>query len=296
MVGEPVKAVPGGLVTVVRAAGTAPAFSICTLLTNPDQYRTMRESFAARGFGDDCEYLCIDNSAGNKADAFAGINALMLSASAPIVILCHQDVELIGDGRAELEACLARLQAFDPHWAVAGNAGVTAEGWPVTCLSDVSIELNAFGGPLPAKVAILDENLLIVRRGANLGVSRDLAGFHLYGADLCLVAAMLGWNSYVIDFFVRHWGKGTMGPDYSELLATMESKYRKVLRGRRIPLMVGTELHFGGTGLSRALERGLRPFRKLFGRAPRNRELWSERRRREDPRYLRAIAALRGSE
>ena len=55
-------------------------------------------------------------------------------------------------------------------------------------------------GELPAKVHTLDENFIVVRRAANLSLSHDLDGFHLYGTDLCLIADVLGGNRYVIDF------------------------------------------------------------------------------------------------
>ena len=47
------------------------------------------------------------------------------------------------------------------------------------------------GQELPARVATLDELLLIVRRDAGLRFDPDL-GFHLYGADICLQASEQG--------------------------------------------------------------------------------------------------------
>jgi hypothetical protein len=102
-------------------------FSFGTLVTDHIQYAAMRASFEARGFrGDDCEYLIVDNSAGNVADAYAGCRDLLNRAKGTFVILCHQDVVAIDD-RARLEACLAELDAIDPTWAVAGNAGGTVD-------------------------------------------------------------------------------------------------------------------------------------------------------------------------
>jgi len=65
------------------------------------------------------------------------------------------------------------------------------------------------GRALPARVATLDELLLVVRRDSGLHFEPAL-GFHLYGADICLqaherglaviaVAALCHHNSRTID-------------------------------------------------------------------------------------------------
>ena len=38
------------------------AFSICTLVSRPDQYAAMLRSFQSAGFEDACVYFAIDNS------------------------------------------------------------------------------------------------------------------------------------------------------------------------------------------------------------------------------------------
>ena len=85
------------------------AFSICTLMTRPDQYAQMLTSYRAAGFSEDCEFLCIDNSQGNIYDAFSGYNAFLVEAQGEYVILTHQDVELSFDDRAVLEERLQQL-------------------------------------------------------------------------------------------------------------------------------------------------------------------------------------------
>ena len=56
---------------------------------------------------------------------------------------------------------------------------------------------------LPAKVATLDELLLVVPRDTPLRFDPNL-GFHLYGADLCLQAAEKGLAVVVIDAPCHH--------------------------------------------------------------------------------------------
>lgn len=285
----PSPALSGAAVTIVRPA-RSPAFSICSLVTNPAQYAAMRSSFERGDFDTNCEYLCIDNSSGNRLDAYAGITAMLAAAQGDIVILCHQDVTLLADGRAELEARLAELAHLDPDWAIAGNAGMTATGLPMTCLSDPHLAYNVYGGPLPAPVVSLDENFLVVRRAAGLAVSPGLSGFHLYGADLCQVAAQYGMRSYVVDFFLRHDGGGTLDSGYFECLNAMSRSYSGKFPARRLPLIVGTELYLGGTMLSRWWQKARRPFAKVMGLVPRNRDLWASGRLREVPRHRAALA------
>jgi hypothetical protein len=113
---------------VIRGAGplvdSQPiAFSFGTLVTSHSQYEDFKRSFEAVGFTTaDCEYLIIDNSAGNAGDGYGGLNAILNAARGRHVILCHQDLLAIDD-RATLERRLAELSEHDPHWAVAGNAG-----------------------------------------------------------------------------------------------------------------------------------------------------------------------------
>ncbi len=57
---------------------------------------------------------------------------------------------------------------------------------------------------LPIRVGSLDENFIVVKRQANLALSHDMSGFHLYGTDLCIIADILGRTSYVVDFHLCH--------------------------------------------------------------------------------------------
>lgn len=183
-------------------------FSICTLVTEAAQHAAMRTSFVAGGFGtDEAEYLHLDNSRGNDWDAYAGIAALLGRARGRYAILCHQDVRLLEDGAACLQQRIAELDALDPAWAVAGNAGVTADGRLALRISDPHGE-DQRRGALPARVTSLDENFLLLRRDAGLMPSAGIGGFHLYGTDLCLQARRQGRSAWVIDFHLRHLSAG----------------------------------------------------------------------------------------
>jgi len=221
-------------VTVIDAARepeTGIAFSIATLVTRGDEHAEMLAAFEARGFsGGDCEYLVIDNTGGRQTSAYAGLDAALAAARGRYVILVHQDVRPI-EGRAALEARLAELDRIDPAWAVAGNAGGVGPGVLAMRISDPHGGDRRVGA-LPARVMSLDENLLIVRRSARIGFSRDLDGFHFYGADICLAADVMGRTSYVIDWHAEHLSAGRKGMTFGAGEAAFRGKWSRALRPR----------------------------------------------------------------
>jgi hypothetical protein len=216
----------------VRMADASPAFSICTLVTNPVEYREVVESFASHGFGhQDCEYLYLDNSRGNRFDAYRGYNLFLSVARGEFIILCHQDILLLGDDRNMLERRLSELTAHDPDWGLCGNAGGRFDGTRAVRISDPKGE-DRNRGPFPARVMALDENFIVVRRDANLALSHDLFGFHFYGADLCTIADIIGRSAYVIDFHLRHKSGGTVDERFYALQRAFVAKYQKAFRSR----------------------------------------------------------------
>lgn len=248
----------------VRYLGAAtPArrrFSICTLMTRPDQYAAMLASYRAAGFGDDCEYLCIDNSAGNVHDAFTGYNAFLVEAEGEYVILTHQDVELAFDDRAVLEERLRALTALDPDWGACGNSGGIALGRNAIRITDPH-HGDVRMGPFPQAVGSLDENFIVARRAANLRLSRDMAGYHMYGSDLCVLAAIAGHRCYVIDFHLRHLSGGTMDASFHAAAAQFAAKYAHALRSRWIQSSATAVFLSGSAALRRVA--GSRAGRRL---------------------------------
>ncbi|RFD27132.1 hypothetical protein MUBE_00305 [Mycobacterium uberis] len=225
----------------VSATGARPRFSICTLVTRPTEYAEMIDSFVSHGFTPaDCEYLCLDNSESNRFDAFCGYNLFLSEARGDFIILCHQDILLVDDGRAELEQRLDELTAHDPKWGLCGNAGGVSFNRLAVRISD-RFGVNQSIGSFPAAVTALDENFILVRREANLAMSHDLSGFHFYGADLCIIADFLGRSAWVIDFHLRHKGVGTTGASFYRYRKDVARKYRKAFRCR---FVVTTVTHF----------------------------------------------------
>lgn len=229
-------------------------FSVCTLVTCADQYRRMVETFRAAGFADgDCEFLWLDNTEGNALDAYQAFNLFLRSAQGRYVVVCHQDVELVHDDRAVLERRIAELDALDPRWALLGNAGGVRLGRKAVCIvHGPDAESWTEGTPFPARVQALDENFILVKAEANLAVSGDLGGFHLYGTDLCVLADILGYRAYVVAFRLYHRSVGTVDGSFREACTALEAKYARALRPRYVQTTIA-RLSLAGGRLGRLL-------------------------------------------
>jgi hypothetical protein len=214
-----------------RSVGTAVHYSICTLVNDAAQYGEMVKSFFVGGFTEpECEFLHVDNTGENRIDAYGGLNLLLRAARGAYVILCHQDVRLLADGRERLDAVIADLDSRDPAWGLFGNSGGLPGGGLALRISDPRGDDQSAGGPFPVQVISLDENFIVARAAANLSVSGDLAGFHLYGVDLVLIAERLGYHAYVVDFLLQHLGSGTMDPSFHELRVALMAKHARTSR------------------------------------------------------------------
>jgi hypothetical protein len=220
-------------------------FSVCTLVNNLQEYSQMQSSFIKAGFTKEvCEYLYIDNSKVNKYEAFAGLNRFLQEARGKYIILCHQDILLEHDTIETLRNRLAELEAKDPTWAVAGNAGgVTIRKFSMKIResSGVFADTRVF----PTRVKSLDENFLVVKRSANLALSGDLEGFHLYGTDLCTIAEVLGYKAYVIDFLLLHKSSGNVNSSFYKIRDAYIRKYQRLLQGTFIQTTI-TNFYISG--------------------------------------------------
>jgi len=211
---------------------TAPLrFSFVSLVTNPEQYTAMVESFIAKGFTTDiCEYLYGDNRGGNAFDGFSGLNRLIRAARGTYVICLHQDVVASDDGIDVLEERLADLHRCDPNWGVAANAGRVGKRYHLRISDKHGMQRKR--GDLPSQVDVVDENFFILRRDRLVFLSYDLKGFHLYGLDIVLKAQALGLTAYAIDFLVTHMGAATVDERYLACQDQFEAKMEKLMPNR----------------------------------------------------------------
>jgi hypothetical protein len=225
-------------------------YSICTLVSNIKQYSVMQKSYVERGFrGPDCEFLYLDNTETNRFDAYTGLNIFLRAARGTYVVMCHQDVELIEGDVTRLDAVIAELDKLDPAWGLFGNAGGMKNGRLAIRISDRWGENQHIGGPFPIRVTCLDENFIVVRHDANLAVSGDLAGFHLYGTDLTLVAERLGYHAYVVDFHLRHHGSGNIDESFLAIREALINKHNEASRTRWLTTTCTQMLLSGSTTL-----------------------------------------------
>jgi hypothetical protein len=242
-----------------------PRYTIATLVNDEVQYLEMQASFRAGGFVEpDVEFVAIRGA----ASAYSAYNAMLVSARGVFIIMCHQDVRLLDDGRATLDRRLAELSDNEPGWALAGNAGGIEPGRLAMRISDPHGRDRLFG-ELPARVVSLDENFIVLRSEAGLRFSRDLEGFHLYGADICLVADVLGWSAWVIDFHLEHLSPGRK--DHTFILGEQQfrAKWSNAMRPRWMQTTC-TLVRLSGNALGRAAGRlGEWPVRRLLNRLSR---------------------------
>lgn len=251
-------------ISVTPATGPRPTYSIATLVNDEAQYAAMLGSFRAGGFVEpNTEFL----AARGARSAYAGLNALLALARGRTVILCHQDVRLLAAGRADLDRRLQELEARAPDWGLAGNAGGAAPGRLAMRISDPH-GLDRHLGPLPARVMSLDEDFIVLRGEAGLRLSRDLDGFHLYGADICLVADVLGWSAWVIDFHLEHLSPGRKDQTFTAAEAQFRAKWGRALRPRWMQTTC-TLLRLSGSAAGRAFGRiGEGTARRIARRMP----------------------------
>jgi hypothetical protein len=147
----------------------------------------------------------------NAPSAADGLNLGVDRAHCDWIVCVHQDVFLPEGWDHRLEEQLRRAeQRFGPV-GVAGVYGVgevvQGPGSPLAARRIGRVvdrgRLLDHGPELPARVATLDELLLVVHRDRWLPMDAEL-GFHLYGADLCLQARERGLAVVALDALCHH--------------------------------------------------------------------------------------------
>lgn len=222
-----------------------PDFTICTLLRDADKYDRLLASFARAGFNaSNSEFLAADNRGTNRFDGYRWQKALLAQARGRFVVFCHDDIELLEAGHAELLAALEGLDRTDPDWLVAGVAGGRYRPekhhrrFLRMRISDPYGEDRVMGA-VPGRVETLDECFILMRRSRPVIGSYDLDGFHFYGPDLCLQAELLGGSAHVIDFHLRHHGGGTKDASFSAAREKFVRKYAQIFPGRFLHCTTG---------------------------------------------------------
>lgn len=224
-------------------------FSICTLVSKPAQYQEMVDSFISAGFDTTfCEYLCIDNTEANIYDGYSGLNRFLREARGKYVILCHQDIVLNDHNCSDLELRIAQMDSLDPNWAILSNAGgINFKYLAMHLIQKCGNKL--IETVLPLKAQTVDENFILVKKEANIALSHDLRGFHMYGTDICLISHTLGFNSYIIDFNLTHKSNGTVDHRFYAEKMNLMLKYRRAFKARYLATTI-TRMYISGNRIS----------------------------------------------
>jgi len=210
-------------------------FSACCLVTDWDQYEQHCHALADAGFDDYiCEYLICDNTAENQFDAFEAIRLFTASAKGEYILIAHQDTSPL-ERADKLISLIRDLQTHDPHWGVIGNSGKSRDE-PIDAVMhlDMPMHRSRISAPF-IRVDSVDENVLIVRNGTGVTVSSNLAGFHFYGADICLMADRLGYSSYVTQYLWRHNSKGTLDKQFFDQKKAFEQHMKRHFAKSSLP-------------------------------------------------------------
>lgn len=222
-------------------------FSVCTLVASEAKYRRLLASFARLGFDEtNTEFLAIDNREENSFDGYRALRAVFPQCRGEYILYTHDDIELVDQGAGDLLAILRNLEARDPNWTLAGNAGWTTDKPERLVLHLVDPHGDRRDAAGPVRVGGLDENFLILRRSHMVFPSLDLSGFHLFATDLCEQSRFAGGSAWVIPFYLRHHSGGSPSPAVEESCEAFTRKYgalapRTLVRSPAITLYVGTK-------------------------------------------------------
>lgn len=222
-----------------------PDVTICTLVRSQEKYDRLLASLARGGFtSDNSEVLAADNRDANRFDGYSWQKALLAQARGRLVVFCHDDIELLDAGRAQLLAALEDLDRTQPDWLLAGVAGGRYRPekhhrrFLRMHISDPYGD-DRLMGSVPGRVETLDECFIVMRRSRPVIGSYDLGGFHFYGPDLCLQAELLGGSVHVIDFHLRHHGGGTKDDSFAKARDRFVRKYAAIFPGRFLHCTTG---------------------------------------------------------
>lgn len=230
-----------------RSAGKAarPSIAICTLVTDWDDFKGLKESLAANGFTEPaCEFHTIDNSKTQTADGFEAIRRFLVESTSEWVLIVHQDVRMLLPFETLIER-VREVEKLDPQWAVLGNAGKTSRNSLSGPIAIRNSRRDFHTGPFPAQVEALDENFLLIRRDCGVQPTGGLAGFHFYGLDICQAAKRAGLRSYAIDYLCFHRSDGKLDQAFYDSQDAFEQEYGRCFKAG----MVATTCTVVGWGL-----------------------------------------------
>lgn len=137
--------------------------------------------------------------------AAAAYNSAIHKAKSDLLVFVHQDVYLPEGWLMTAQGAVDVVSKTDPDWGVLGCWGIRPSGERAGFLYDGAwrrVRGSQFEGGL--EVESLDEAVLVLRKSSGLRFDAKLAGFHMYGTDICLEARQRGMKCYAIAAFCIH--------------------------------------------------------------------------------------------
>lgn len=183
----------------------------------------VRSSFEKESALPDVELIPVDNTS-NGLSIPEALNSGLERAGGEIIVFCHQDVKFPGGWINNLFEQISVVEEKNKNWGVLGTFGIAKNGMFAGHVIDPSGHFHCL--PLPAEAQSLDEHCLIIRRSSGLQFDRDLGGYHMYGADLCLQALAGGQKNFAIDAPVEHLSSGKVNEDFIEATDKLYHKWK----------------------------------------------------------------------
>lgn len=141
----------------------------------------------------------------NYPSASLAYNSGIDEADNEIIIFIHQDIYLPETWFSDVTRCLSYLEEKKINWGVLGcfGSGKAAEaGLGRVYTTGLGLHGRKINEPEP--VETLDEIILIIRKSSGLRFDPLLPHFHLYGADLCMLAKDNGMINFAFQGFCIH--------------------------------------------------------------------------------------------
>ena len=152
-------------------------------------------------------------------------------ASNDIVVFVHQDVYLPEGWIKKLNYIIVAIEANNPSWGVLGCYGVTLDGEYAGHVYSNGLQSELGSNCDPVLAQSLDEMILIFKKSSNFLFDKSLPNFHMYGADICVRARIMGHASYIIGNFCVHNSVSVkkLGKDFWRSVFHFRRQYLKYL-------------------------------------------------------------------
>ena len=164
------------------------------------------------------------------------LNYGVTQATGDIIVFVHEDIVLDENWIVNLENRVEEIEKFDPAWGVLGVAGRGFKGEGAVRFQDPGGKWVS--GKCPARVQTLDECCLIIKKGKGLSFDERFQ-YHFYGADICLQSTSKGFNTYVVDCFLKHTSRGSRNKQFMLEGKVFMDKWREFLKGKTVYLTTG---------------------------------------------------------